>query len=267
MTTTYIAWTGTNGKLNVQPVPTGQQATLGQTSNQGPALAFYNSLLYLAWTGTNGKLNVISSSDGINWENQVTLGQTSNNAPALIASSSLLSLVWTGTDGKLNLIFSSDGKNWINQITLNQTSALAPASAVGPFQDQALAWTGANGILNALFGMEIGMGQGAILNGTSNQGPALAFYQGLLYIAWTDARGNLNLASSSDGVHWTALPSSSQTSNNGPALTASSSLLSLAWAGTDTKLNVSSSADGRTWNTTTLNQTSKLAPAIAVGTF
>ena len=52
MATTYLAWTGTDGKLNVQPVPSNQQpVTLNQTSNQGPALAFYNNQLYLAWTG------------------------------------------------------------------------------------------------------------------------------------------------------------------------------------------------------------------------
>src|SRR5215813_12206107 len=103
MTTTYIAWTGTDGKLNVQSLPAGQPTTLNQTSNQGPALASYNNLIYLAWTGTNGRLNVI---------------------------------------------FSADGKNWVNQVTLGQTSKLAPASALGPFQVEALVWTGANGILN-----------------------------------------------------------------------------------------------------------------------
>jgi len=177
MSTTYVAWTGTNGKLNVQSLPTGQPATLNQSSNQAPALAFYNNLLYLAWTGTDGKLNVISSPDGTTFTNQVTLGQSSNNGPALIASSNLLSLVWTGTDGKLNLIFSTDGKNWVDQVTLSQTSTLAPASAAGPFQVQALAFTGANGILNTLSGMGIGIGAGSsILNGTSKQGPAMTFY-------------------------------------------------------------------------------------------
>jgi len=223
---------------------------------------------YLAWTGTDGKLNVISSSDGTNWGNQATLGQTSNNAPALIASSNLLSLVWTGTDGKLNLIFSSDGQTWVDQVTLSQTSSLAPASAAGPYQVQALAFTGANGILNALCGMGIEMGPAAIFNGTSKQAPALAFYQGLLYIAWTDATGKLNVMPSPDGIHGGNQVTLNQTSSNGPALTGSSSSLSLAWSGTNNQLNVSSSSDGKVWgNPTTLNQTSKLAPAITVGTF
>ena len=77
MTTTYLAWTGTNGKLNIQPVPAGQPVTLNQNSNQGPALAFFKSNLYLAWTGTDGKLNVISSADGTNFVNQVTFSAVS----------------------------------------------------------------------------------------------------------------------------------------------------------------------------------------------
>lgn len=267
MTTTYLAWTGTDGKLNVQPVPTGQPTTLNQTSKQAPALAFYKGLLYLAWTGTNGNLNVSSSSDGTTWGNQVTLGQTSNNGPALIASSNLLCLVWTGTDARLNMIYSSDGKNWVDQVTLDQKSEVGPASAIGPFQVQAIAWAATNSILNALCGMGIVSDQQAILSGASQQAPALTFYQGLLYLAWTDVKGNLQLSSSSDGSTWGLPFALSQTSNNGPALTGSSSLLFLAWTGTNGYLNVSSSSDGKTWNPTKLNQTSKVAPAIAVATF
>ena len=40
MTTTYIAWTDANNKLNVQPGLTGLPLTLNQSSSHGPALAF-----------------------------------------------------------------------------------------------------------------------------------------------------------------------------------------------------------------------------------
>src|SRR5689334_16539995 len=188
MPTTYIAWTGKDTKLNVQPLPTGQKATLDQTSNQSPSLAFFNNRLFMAWTGTNGKLNVTSSADGVTWkdEDKKILDQSSNVAPALIASSNVLSLVWTGTDGKLNLYYSLNGKDWVNQITLSQNSVLAPASAAGPCQVQAVAWRDEDAILNVLSGIDIRMGPGTGLSETSNQVPALAFFQGLLYIAWTD---------------------------------------------------------------------------------
>lgn len=268
---TYLAWTATNGKLNVQPVPTGQPVTLDQSSNQGPALAFYKNRLYLAWTGTDGKLNVISSANGTKWEDQATLGQSSNNSPALIASSNLLSLVWTGTNGQINLIFSSNGKDWDNQVTLSQSSGLAPASALGPFQDQAVAWTDGDGVLNAVCGMGIaGRAQGAVLDGTSKTGPALTFYNGLLFVAFTDrTNGNLTVISTPDGVTGRDhVILDQQTTNNAPALTGSTTALFLAWTGTDNQLRMSSSADGRRWESPTpLSRISKLAPAITVSSF
>ena len=269
MTTTYIAWTDANQKLNVQPVPTGQPVTLdSQSSKQGPALAFFNNLLYLAWTGTDGKLNVISSSNGTSWTKQVTLNQNSNAVPALIASNDSLSLVWTGTDGKLNALFSSDGQGWKPQITLTQTSDLAPASAAGPFEVQAVAWTGASGILNTLSGIAIEVGTATALKPTSKQEPALAFFKGLLYIAWTDDTGNLNVMSSSDGINFTNQVSVGQPSSSGPALTATSSLLTLAWTDANGKLTVSSSSDGKEWDPpTTVSQISSFTPALAVADF
>ena len=270
MPTTYIAWTGKDSKLNVQPLPAGQKATLDQTSNQSPSLAFFKNRLFMAWTGTNGKLNVTSSADGVIWKNEdkKILDQSSNVGPALIASSSVLSLVWTGTDGRLNLYYSLDGKEWVNQITLSQVSQLAPASAAGPCQVQALGWRDEDGILNVLCGIEIRMGPGTSLSETSNQVPALAFYQSLLYIAWTDITGKLNMLSSSNGIIFGNPASLTQTSGNGPALAASSGSLSLAWTDSNTNLNVISSTNGINFgNPVSLNEKSKLTPAIATGSF
>lgn len=269
---TFIAWTGTDGSLNVQNFQTAQKQILNQTSNYGPALAFYNGLLYLAWTGTDRRLNLISSSDGIHWGNQITLDQTSNFGPALAASGSLLSLVWIGTDGRLNLYFSSDGSNWVNQITLGQTSGYAPAAAAGPFQALALAWTEVNGTMMALSGSNALAGIGIDrAHPVSTTGPALAFYQNLFYVAHIDINQNIELKSSSDGLIWSHVnpPPKNQTSKAGLALTASSNLLSLAWTGTNQQLNVVSSTDGTTWGsiTTVLYDRSNLAPAIALTTF
>ncbi|HEX7772438.1 MAG TPA: hypothetical protein VF435_08440 [Pyrinomonadaceae bacterium] len=262
--TTYLAYTG-NGNLNVLSLPSGPLATLNQPSNHAPAVAFFKGLVYLAWTGTDGRLNVISY-DGTNWANQITLGQHSNNGPALIASNNLLSLVWTGTNGNLNLIFSSDGKQWQNQVTLSQTSGVAPASALGAFQDQAIAWIDGNGAPNAVCGMGIaGAAQGVTFSGTSKQGPGLAFYQSLLYIAWTDGTsGKINVSSSADGISGANPVVLNQISTNAPALASSSSGMTLAATGTDNQLSVST-FNGSTWeDPITLKYTSNFAPAIAM---
>jgi hypothetical protein len=116
-----FAWTGTDGRLNVQIGASGQPP-LSQTSNNGPAIAFFNNTYYLAWTGTNGQLNVITSNDGVNWTEPNTLPETSNNAPTLAVSpSNQLYLGWTGTDGKLNAL-TLLGTGWGNKVTLKETS-------------------------------------------------------------------------------------------------------------------------------------------------
>ena len=57
-----IAWTGTDGRLNVESssdgTTFGNQVILNQTSNAGPALASFGGDLDIAWTGTDGRLNV-----------------------------------------------------------------------------------------------------------------------------------------------------------------------------------------------------------------
>jgi len=104
-----------------------QGVTFSGTSKQGPALAFYQSLLYIAYTdGTSGKVNVSTSADGINGSNPVVLNQTSNNGPALAGSSSGLTLAATGTDNQLS-VSTFNGTTWEDPITLKYTSNFAPA--------------------------------------------------------------------------------------------------------------------------------------------
>ena len=120
--TQIFAWTGTDGRLNVQIGVSGRSTTLGQTSNNGPALALFNGIYYLAWTGTNGQLNVITSTDGVNWLEPTTLQETSNNGPTLAVSpSNQLYLGWTGTNGELNTL-TLLASGWSKKVTIKQTS-------------------------------------------------------------------------------------------------------------------------------------------------
>jgi hypothetical protein len=121
-TNQVFAWTGTDGRLNVQIGASGNSNTLHQTSNNGPAIAYFQGMYYLAWTGTNGQLNVITSSDGVNWQEPSTLQETSNCGPTLAVSpSGTLYLGWTGTNGQLNWV-TYIGPGWGNKTTINQTS-------------------------------------------------------------------------------------------------------------------------------------------------
>ncbi len=123
----YLAFTGTDNRLNVYPSSQGadglqfkNKVTLPDTSEYAPALAVGNEL-YIAWTGMDHHINIESSSDGVHWGNKVTLPVTTWAAPALSSNpSGGLTLAWVGDDPEhhLNLESSPDGVHWDNKVTL-----------------------------------------------------------------------------------------------------------------------------------------------------
>src|SRR5579859_7082710 len=106
--------------------------------------------------------------------------------------------------------------------------------------------------LHCLTARGLRVGRMAVLGELSDRSPALATFNGRLFIAWK-GNGNfhLNVMSSHDGVtfdHATKITFDEFTPV-GPALAAFDGRLFLAWTGTDefALLNVMSSADGVTW--------------------
>lgn len=85
---------------------------------------------------------------------------------------------------------------------------------------------------------------------TSNWQPAIAAFNGRLYLAYTGLDGRLNVASSTDGVTFgasTIIPNN--TSAVGPGLAAFNGELYIAWAATDGRrsINIMQSANGVSW--------------------
>ena len=72
----------------------GGKATLSETTNHGPALAFGNGKLFLAWNGLDQRLMVSSSADGVTFAPAVRLAHTSNTSPGLAFANGKLFLVW-----------------------------------------------------------------------------------------------------------------------------------------------------------------------------
>jgi hypothetical protein len=159
----YLAWTGTDGRLNVICSADGahftNKVTLGDTSHTGPTLAAFNGRLYLGWTGTDGHLNVESSANGMGFGNKVTLGDTSyllvggrqvDMSPALAAFGGRLYLAFTGDDWRLNVESSANGMSFSNKVTLGVKSWAGPALTVeqpavkGQPTRLVLGWTSAN---------------------------------------------------------------------------------------------------------------------------
>lgn len=144
----FIAWTGTDGRLNVMSALTGAtsfdsstKVTLGETSGAAPVL-LYTTRLYLAWLGGDGRLNVAASSDnGLTFPTKQTLDEFAPDAPALAslginigAGPNDLHLFWGGTDARHSLnVKTADNENLIGfsyKLTFTDTSAVRPTAVV-----------------------------------------------------------------------------------------------------------------------------------------
>jgi hypothetical protein len=94
--------------------------------------------------------------------------------------------------------------------------------------------------------------------------PALAVFKGRLYLAWTGGLNELNIESSSDGVHFSNKVTLDLTSRVAPSLAVFDGRLTMCWAGLDGRINLISTPDGTHFgNQVILNQSSNQAPSLA----
>jgi hypothetical protein len=222
----FIAWTGTNKKLNVISTPDaglqnwGNKHTLNERSDHGPALQIFNGRLFIAWTGTDEHLNVMSSADwGATWQNKRTLPEKSHTEPAFTIFNGKLILMWSGTDSDLihpdqrhhlNFIESSNGGlNWGHKVTIGDRSDYHPAMAVGVDNVPYFCWTGLDKekTINLLHSED---GTIKAFNANPNykrtfrnrsaNGPCLCEFKGKVFIGWTGPDKQVNVAQLSRGA-------------------------------------------------------------------
>lgn len=288
-----LAWRGENDsrpRLYVAQSDDGarfrDKVRVGETSNHGPAIAFFRGKHYLAWTGRNRRshVNLISSADGISWSGKQTLNggdasARSGGAPALLAADGRLWLAWRGTNDdrpRLRVMHSHSGTHWQGKVTLQETSDHGPALAFfnGRYY---LAWTGRNDNQNVnLISSPNGSqwGNKIVLNtdpsARSDGAPVLTVHDGKLWLSWrgtNDDHPYLYVMSTADGVRWSGKVRLSETSDFGPAMAPYRGVLRLAWTGRDDKrhINLISSSDGGTWSSkkTLYDRSNDLAHAAA----
>jgi hypothetical protein len=280
-----LSWKGSGNQLNAAKVYTTEllakdgtmdgivglqeKNTLGDTSEEGPALASHAGRLFLAWKGAgNDNLNLVFSDDnGRTFRGNRTFDETSHHSPALASHHGRLFLAWTGRgDGKLNVAkvalfantaggFGIEGLE--EKVVLGDTSKQAPALA--SHNDRLfLAWKGSgNDNLNLMFSNN----NGASFEGkrtfddTSHHAPALASHNGRFFLAWTGrGDGNLNVArvtlfaNTAGGFGIEGLEAKvvlGDTSEQASALASHNGRLFLAWKGAGNgNLNLISSRDG-----------------------
>jgi len=103
-----------------------------------------------------------------------------------------------------------------------------------------------------------------VLQFTSDHSPALAAFNGRLYLAWK-GNDNLNVSSSTDGQNWDPQIMFDEFTPHGPALASFNGRLYIGWTGTDefALLNVMSTDDGVNWgNKVTIREDSQYGPAL-----
>jgi hypothetical protein len=204
----------------------------GETSSDGPALSSITDNFEgvhhsttIGWTGTDvlHHLNLMQSFDdpaqgALTFTNKDVLPQTSIARPAVQQFGGGLggtAVAWVGTDPNhsLNVLWDAynSGTGQKKLTFWNESSNYAPA-LVSLGSNLILAWTGtdANHSLNVLPISFPGMTPGTktiLSQFSSSAGPNLSVYTlgtgAQLVLNWTTPTQHLNLATSTDGVHFT----------------------------------------------------------------
>jgi hypothetical protein len=192
----FLAWTGTNGSVNVMAADADAgagHAVLSQRSAHPPALAAWGNELAFAWTGTDRHINVSWTEGGTVVERAQTLDQTSGHGPALAPIGGEMALAWTGSDRRINVLVSQGGgfgTPWV----LDQRSSDAPA--LGTVGDRLiLAWTGTDHQVNLTALSPGHAGAPLHLPATTRSSPTLCTVgSSHVLLGWTGSDRRLNLA-------------------------------------------------------------------------
>jgi hypothetical protein len=75
----------------------------GSSTETGSALVSHTGRLWVAWVGTDRRINLMSSADGVTFDQKVVLDERSSAQPALTVHGGRLVLSWTGGGNKINV--------------------------------------------------------------------------------------------------------------------------------------------------------------------
>lgn len=220
----FLAWTGTDDQLNVFVSPDRTKATFEKSGPCGPALS-YHAGLYLGWKGKgNDHPNCMSSPDGFNFGSWfMSQGDgPAESTPGIAVGPSRIYYAWVGRDNFIRLV------------------NLAPGNPITELHNRVHQLTFQTG---------------------HQCTPALAFGNGMLYLAWSTlwsphylniARFPLNVDGSLDFDRMSSNATNDFTKDTtGPALAYSGkdSRLYMAFTGADNGIWVISSPnDGNGWD-------------------
>ena len=184
--------------------------TLLEAAVGRPALVGFGDVSpVLAWTARDGnRVTVAHGSDGGNFVGNAVLPDGALDGPALAYGEDHIYLAWTGTDGVIRLRASGDGLPGVSN-----TPQIFGDDPLGSRERNAPAHR--------------------LADKKSPFGPALAWGGGVLYLAWADAAGQLNLAMTATALgdrrpRWSAVRLG-ETTAAAPALSFIDNTVYLAW--------------------------------------
>jgi hypothetical protein len=175
-------------------------------------------------------------------QQKVVLPDTCREYPALCSAGDLgLALVWTGSDQQLNLRNTQSGLTFGPRIIIpNEKSEHAPACASSEQRPiTIIAWTGTDSDhkINLISSSNLVSwlpSTKRVLDERSDHGPALAWSNRRVYLAWTGTHNKqINIRWSDDGLNWPGRNKIvlADTSDLAPALAFGNGLLYLSWIG------------------------------------
>ncbi len=192
----------------------------------------------LQYVSGNGDATYVAFYEWITDFMRVTLGdRTPSNYALASRDDGFLFLAYRGENNSVDVKFSIDnGNTFPNEYTSKQNSSYGPALAVH-FGVMVVAWAGhGNNQLNFAFvdiaGANAAFSNQVITGWKSVGSPALASFNGILWVAWRDSTDRLNIGSSTDGGHTFGQQFvSNETSPQAPTLTVHDGRLLIGWKG------------------------------------
>ncbi|HEY1323894.1 MAG TPA: hypothetical protein VGF32_26790 [Streptosporangiaceae bacterium] len=201
----YIAWTGTDGALNVaagEPGAGGKPTTFRERTAYSPSLAASGGGgLTLAWTGTDTHVNLIPVAQHqpggpfqlTGPKNTFDLART-GQAPAVCRHRDGTALAWTGTDRHVNILVNADDPA-CPLLRLEQARSSSRPALCSHRGVLAVAWTGSDRRVNVLTSaVDPARPPLRLEQAKTSAAPALCSHRDTLILGWTGSDRRPNLA-------------------------------------------------------------------------
>jgi hypothetical protein len=209
-----VAFVGTDSRVNLLTFPFTSwwesKRVFERSEDCGPAVVHSGVRIHVAWQGTDNRLNTITTADGMTLaHHRVLPSKTPDDAsPTMCVVGGKHILAYIDPALHIKLRVSNNGIDWKAAVPVNERAKADTSVAITTTRDNgfAIAWTGTdkqNSLNVMLFSLD--QASSAItprlkvtLAERSKAGPALAFFEGLLFLAWTGTDGRINFMRSRD---------------------------------------------------------------------